>query len=271
MQPEAFIVPHTHWDREWYRPFQAFRYRLVDLVEQVLRMIEGDPDFKGFLLDGQSVILEDVLTVRPHLEPRIRQAVEAGRLWIGPWYVLPDEFLVSGEALVRNLQVGIRIARRFGGEMPIGYTPDPFGHVGQLPQILKGFGIEAAVFQRGLDEQPTLLWWEAPDGTRIFTVYLRDGYGNAAWIPEDAEALAAYLKAQALSLAPHTPVPLLLLMNGTDHLFPHPRLTEWLRAAQAHLPDLRLRLASLADYIAAVRTALGQQLGCVPILSGEVR
>jgi len=271
MQPEAFIVPHTHWDREWYRPFQAFRYRLVDLVEQVLRMIEGDPDFRGFLLDGQSVILEDVLAVRPDLEPRIRQAVEAGRLWIGPWYVLPDEFLVSGEALVRNLQVGIRIARRFGGEMPIGYTPDPFGHVGQLPQILKGFGIEAAVFQRGLDEQPTLLWWEAPDGTRIFTMYLRNGYGNAAWIPEDAEALAAYLKAQALSLMPHTPVPLLLLMNGTDHLFPHPRLTEWLRAAQAHLPDLRLRLASLADYIAAVRTALGERLSDLPVVRGELR
>ena len=271
MDLEAFIVTHTHWDREWYRPFQAFRYRLVDLVEQVLGTIERDPAFAGFLLDGQSVILEDVLAIRPDLEPRIRRAVEAGRLWIGPWYILPDEFLVSGEALLRNLMIGIRIARRFGGWMPIGYTPDPFGHVGQLPQILRGFGIETAVFQRGLDDQPTLLEWEAPDGTRVFTVYLRDGYGNLAWIPEDAEALAVYLKAQALSLAPHTPVPMVLLMNGTDHLFPHPQLTRWLQAAQAHLPDLRLRHASLEDYVRAVRSALGENRRDLPVVRGELR
>ncbi len=271
MDLEAFIVTHTHWDREWYRPFQAFRYRLVDLVEQVLDTLERDPDYAGFLLDGQSVLLEDVLAIRPDLAPRIQRAVEAGRLWIGPWYVLPDEFLVSGEALIRNLQVGIRIARRFGRWMPIGYTPDPFGHVGQLPQILQGFGIGTAIFQRGLDDHPTLLWWEAPDGTRVFTVYLRDSYGNVAWVPEDAEALAAYWKAQALSLAPHTPVPRVLLMNGTDHLFPHPRLTAWLRAAQAHLPDLRLRHASLEDYVEAVRAALGGRLEDLPVVRGELR
>ncbi|WP_322801217.1 alpha-mannosidase [Thermoflexus sp.] len=271
MDPEAFIVTHTHWDREWYRPFQAFRYRLVDLLEQVLETIERDPAFAGFLLDGQSVLLEDVLAIRPDLEPRIRKAVEAGRLWIGPWYILPDEFLVSGESLIRNLMIGIRIARRLGGWMAVGYTPDPFGHVGQLPQILRGFGIEAAVFQRGLDDQPTLLWWEAPDGTRVFTVYLRDGYGNAAWIPEDAEALAVYLKVQALSLAPHTPVPLVLLMNGTDHLFPHPQLSRWLHAAQENLPDLRLRHASLEDYIRAVRSALGGKAEDLPVVRGELR
>ncbi|WP_376792639.1 alpha-mannosidase [Thermoflexus sp.] len=271
MNLEAFIVTHTHWDREWYRPFQGFRYRLVELVEQVLGTIERDPAFAGFLLDGQSVILEDVLAIRPDLEPRIRRAVEAGRLWIGPWYVLPDEFLVSGEALIRNLLLGIRVARRFGRWMPIGYTPDPFGHVGQLPQILRGFGIEAAVLQRGLDDQSTLLWWEAPDATRVLTVYLRDGYGNAAWIPEDPEALAIYLKTQALSLAPHTPVPLVLLMNGTDHLFPHPQLTERLRDAQMNLPDLRLRHASLEDYVNAVRSALGENLKRLLVVRGELR
>lgn len=271
MTLEAFIVTHTHWDREWYRPFQAFRYRLVQLMEQVLETIEGDPAFAGFLLDGQSVILEDVLAIRPDLEPRIRKAVAEGRLWIGPWYILPDEFLVSGEALLRNLLLGIRIARRFGGWMPIGYTPDPFGHVGQLPQILRGFGIEAAVFQRGLDDQPTLLQWEAPDGTRVLTVYLRDGYGNAAWVPEDAEALVVYLKAQALSLAPHTPVPMVLLMNGTDHLFPHPQLSRWLQVAQRNLPDLRLRHASLEDYVRAVRSALGENRENLPVVRGELR
>jgi len=268
---EAIVVTHSHWDREWYRPFQAFRYRLVDLMEQVLAAIEADPDFAGFLLDGQSVILEDVLAVRPDLEPRIRRAVEAGKLWIGPWYVLPDEFLVSGEALVRNLLLGIRLARRFGAWLAVGYTPDPFGHVGQLPQILRGFGIETAVLQRGLDDHPTLLQWEAPDGTRVFTVYLRDGYGNAAWVPEDAEALAVYLRLQAASLASHTPVPLVLLMNGTDHLFPHPRLTAWLRAAQAYLPDLRLRHGSLQEYIAEAHRLLGGDLGRLPVVRGELR
>src|SRR5690606_9871808 len=180
---EITIVSHTHWDREWYRSFQEFRLQLVEMMDRLLEIMETDPDYRYFLLDGQTIMLGDYLDVRPEREATIRKLIADGRLSIGPWHILPDEFLVSPEATVRNLILGAKVCANFGARMPIGYTPDPFGHIAQLPQILAGVGLEAVALQRGLAYEPTELWWEAPDGTRIFTIYLRAGYGNLAWVP----------------------------------------------------------------------------------------
>jgi alpha-mannosidase len=264
---EVTLVAHTHWDREWYRTFQQFRYRLIQLLDQVLDILRSDPDYRCFILDGQMIVIEDYLEVRPEREAELREFTQAGRLLIGPWHVLPDEFLVSGEALVRNFQLGSRIAARFGGRMPIGYTPDPFGHISQLPQILRGVGIDTAIFRRGLADEPTLLWWEAPDGSRVFTVYLRDGYDNAACLPDDPDLFPRYLKRVVESLAPHTPTSHVLLMCGTDHMFPIPALPRLLEAARQALPDVRLHHGSLPDYVAAVRPKVPNSL---PVLRGEL-
>ena len=136
------LVPHTHWDREWYLPFQVFRLKLVHLMDLLLDTLERDPAFTSFTLDGQTSVLEDYLELRPERRADVEHLVRQGRLLIGPWYVLPDEFLVSPEALIRNLLAGRADGRAFGGCMDVGYVPDPFGHIGQLPQILAGFGIE---------------------------------------------------------------------------------------------------------------------------------
>src|SRR5690606_2669573 len=133
---QVHIVPHTHWDREWYASFQTFRLRLVDLLDDLLPRMDGDPAYAHFLLDGQLAVVDDYLAVRPEAEDRLRRLIGSGRIAVGPWYTLPDEFLVGGETLVRNLQLGLRTADRFGGAMPVGYLPDMFGHVDQMPQIL---------------------------------------------------------------------------------------------------------------------------------------
>ncbi len=145
----AYLVSHTHWDREWYLPFHRFRVHLVDVVRRALDALENDPDFHHFLLDGQSVLLEDYLEIHPEDRPRLSRLVETGALAVGPWYVLPDEFLVSGESLVRNLLVGDRIARQVGPPQKIGYLPDSFGHIAQMPQLLRLAGIDTFVFTRG--------------------------------------------------------------------------------------------------------------------------
>src|ERR1700683_3735164 len=111
------IVPHTHWDREWYSPFQTFRLRLVELVDHLLATMESDPSYARFLLDGQMAVVDDYLEVRPETEQRLRRLTASGRLACGPWYILMDEFLVSGETIVRNLQMGIERAAAFGGAM----------------------------------------------------------------------------------------------------------------------------------------------------------
>src|SRR5579875_3797663 len=175
-QLNIIIVPHTHWDREWYQTFQQFRFRLVQTIDSLLDILDNDPGFTHFLLDGQTVVLEDYLEVQPEQEERLKKYTRCGRIQVGPWYIQPDEFLVSGESLVRNLQRGLQQASEFGEPMRVGYVPDCFGHIAQLPQILQGFGIDNAVFWRGVgaEAEKSEFYWTAPDGTRVLVIHLAD-------------------------------------------------------------------------------------------------
>ena len=266
------IVPHTHWDREWYLPFQVFRLKLVKLIDDLLDLMHSDPGYRYFMLDGQTIVLEDYLEMRPEREEELRQLVQAGRLLIGPWHVLPDEFLVSPEALVRNLLEGKRVSARFGPSMPIGYIPDPFGHIGQMPQILRGFGMQAASLQRGLDEEPCHFWWQSPDGSQVFMAYLRDGYGNAALLPnQDPAAFAAEVRRLADLLRPHSQPDNLLLMYGTDHTTCTPQTSELIAKANALGIDDRLLHSTLPAYIAAVQEELSASGAEIPTVHGELR
>jgi len=249
------VVSHTHWDREWYQPFQEFRIRLVQLTDRLLDLLDRDPDYRYFTFDGQTIMLEDYLAVRPEQEETLRRYIGQGRLLIGPWHVLPDEFLVSPEATIRNLMLGGKVARRFGPRMPAGYIPDSFGHVSQLPQILRGFGLDAAVLWRGVGQAPNEFRWAAPDGSEVLVIHLREGYGNAAHLPDDEESFVARLQAIAAALAPHAATPHLLAMNGTDHLEPMPDLPRLIAVADARLPDLHVHHGTLPQFIAAVRAA----------------
>src|SRR5947209_20240061 len=182
-----FVVPHTHWDREWYRPFEHFRLMLGSVVDEVLDTLETDPVFTSFTLDGQAIVLEDYVAVRPENEPRLRALIAAGRIEIGPSYVLPDEFLVGAEPLVRNLLIGRSVCRQFGGRpSSAGYLPDSFGHPLQLPQILAGFGIGTMLFSRGLgdelDDVGIAFNWTAPDGSAVRALHLLADYSNFAHI-----------------------------------------------------------------------------------------
>lgn len=271
------VVSHTHWDREWYLPFQRFRFRLVGLVEELLDILDADPAYLHFTLDGQAVVLEDVLEVRPDLESTLRRQVRDGRILIGPWFILPDEFLVSPEALVRNLLLGLRICRAWqatgpgGAEPPPGYLPDTFGHISQMPQLLRGFGIETAIFARGAGDAPVEFRWAAPDRSEVLVCYLRDHYDNAALLPTD-EAGAVQVLAQARdSLAAHSAASHLLMMRGSDHTRPRPDLPRLLAAADAALPD-RVVHSSLPSYVAAVRAELGAEgLSRLALRKGEMR
>lgn len=275
---EAVIVSHTHWDREWYRPFQSFRYRLVEVVDQVLKILASDPEFRHFTLDGQTIILEDYLALRPQREAELRQHVQSGRLLIGPWYVLPDEFLVGAESTVRNLMLGRKVCQRFGARMAVGYIPDPFGHISQLPQILTLCGIDSAVFRRGLSHEPTELWWEAPDGSRVLVIYLRDGYGNAAFLPTDLPGFVNAIRCLVANLTPYSAIKShVLLMNGNDHTPPRPDLPALIRAANAQLEDIQLYHGTLPQFIQLVKDSTVNverstfERSTLPVVRGELR
>jgi Glycosyl hydrolases family 38 N-terminal domain/Glycosyl hydrolases family 38 C-terminal domain len=264
------LVPHTHWDREWYLTHETFRFRLVHLLDGVLDLLERDPGFRHFTLDGQTIVLADYLEVRPGARERIAKLVRDGRLLVGPWFVLPDEWLVSGEALIRNLRRGLAEARALGPVMRIGYVPDQFGHVGQLPQLLAGFGCEGAMLWRGVPAEidESLFWWEAPDGTRLFTVYLMHGYGNAVHLPLAPDALAQRLRDESERLAARSRIPSLLLMNGSDHVPPQPGLPAALEAALAQLPGTSAEIGTLPGFLARARSEAPESL---PVHRGELR
>lgn len=137
-------VLSTHWDREWHHTFQDFRYYLVKLFNDVLEGWENGSLKGPFQTDGQAIILEDYLEIHPEKRPLIEKHVKAGRLVVGPWFVMPDEFTISGESIIRNLRLGREVAREFGGEpSSAGFMCDIFGHISQMPQILLD-----SIFQR---------------------------------------------------------------------------------------------------------------------------
>ena len=244
------LVPHTHWDREWYRPFQSFRMQLVDLVDRVLEMLESQPDF-AFTLDGQLATIDDYLEIRPEQESRIAGHVASGRLAIGPWQILMDEFLVSGETLVRNLEMGWRRAEELGGPMRVGYLPDMFGHVAQMPQILAKAGLADAVVWRGVPASVDRhsFRWEAPDGSWVRAEYLPSGYGNAAYVfavPDRLDAAAERFLEWARPWFGGDPV---LAMYGTDHTAPVPELAGLVSRLNEVHDASSMRISTLADYI----------------------
>jgi alpha-mannosidase len=224
------------------------------------------------MLDGQTIVLDDYLQVRPEMEEVLRQYTQAGRILIGPWHILPDMFLVSPEAHIRNLLEGARTARKFGPKMPVGYIPDPFGHPGQVPQILKGFGLEAAALWRGLSDQPAELWWEAPDGSKILLAYLRDSYSNGANLPvHNSELFAQQISKARDSLAAHSAVDDYLIMLGTDHMEPSPHTSPAIAYADDNLFDTQVIHSTLPEYIQRISDQISSMENSLPVIQGELR
>jgi len=177
LKNDLHVISLTHWDREWRFPFARTRMLLVEMMDELLATLERDPDYKCFHLDGQTILLDDYFEVRPENVERFRKYVEAGRVQIGPWYVLPEENQMSGESLVRNFLWGERLGRKYGGNMKVGYSPTSWGQVSQMPQIMSGFGIESIIFYRGISSDQVrgnYYRWIGPDGSELFAVRLGD-------------------------------------------------------------------------------------------------
>jgi mannosylglycerate hydrolase len=290
-QLNIILVPHTHWDREWYQTFQQFRMRLVHTVDKLLDILDRDDAFTHFMLDGQTIVLDDYLEVEPQQEERLRHYIQAGRIQVGPWYVQPDEFLVSGESLIRNLQIGLRRASDFGEPMCIGYVPDIFGHIAQLPQILQGFGIDNAFLWRGVGSEvkKSEFYWAAPDGTKVLVLHLSDprGYSNARQMPLVPAEFAARTEMLAAQILPKATTNTLLFMNGSDHLEPQDGLPAAIAAAnsllahinpehekllaqmahtplngkQTHYNGMQVHIGTLAEYVDTIKQHIYQHHG----------
>jgi mannosylglycerate hydrolase len=266
------IVPHTHWDREWYRGAPAFRQRLLALVDALL-----EPDRAGpFLLDGQGITLNDYLTVRPERRETLAEALREGRLEAGPWYVLADNLIPSGEAIIRNLEAGKRALAAHGAVGPaVAYCPDTFGHPAALPTIAHGFGLPVAVAWRGAGGRARphhdACWWRGPDGTTVLLQHLPpDGYEFGRALPVMPGAAATRWQALHALWRTRAQTGIALLLNGADHHARQPDLAAAVAALQQAASDgVHVAWTTLQQW--ATRYAAAADGLTLPTVSGELR
>jgi mannosylglycerate hydrolase len=265
------LIPHTHWDREWYLPESAFLARLVPMLDDLLSRLQSEPDV-AFLLDGQTVLLEDYLRVRPERQEEVAELVRAGRLQTGPWYVLADELIPSGESLVRNLLVGQADTDRLGCRMDVLYSPDAFGHPAVWPTLAAEFGIRFGVLWRGLGgeegQERDLYRWRGTDGREVLLYHLPpDGYEIGAGLPADPNRLPEAWQRVRSVLMPRASTQHVAVFVGADHHAAHPALTRLRDLLQQLEPGSRFRISRLHDFFIGA----AEEAGSIPVIAGELR
>jgi len=250
------LIPHTHWDREWYLPRAAFQARLVAVLDDLIERLQRDPAYRTFLLDGQTVLLEDYMRARPERETDVKALVKTGRLQVGPWYVLPDEQIPSGEGLVRNLLLGAADAERWGGRLDVLYSPDAFGHPAAWPTLAREFGIRYGVVWRGLGgevgQERDLYRWAGLDGKDVLLWHLPPaGYEVGAALsthPERVFAAWAPVRGALVARAAGKHIPVFI---GADHHAAHPEVSR-LRDLLAEIdPQSAYRVSRLDEFFQA--------------------
>ena len=268
MKKQLHIISHSHWDREWYMGFEQHRARLVELMDALIDKMETDEEYRYFHLDGHVLALEDYLEIRPENRKRLEKLIRDGRIQVGPWYVLQDEFLTSGEANVRNMLEGLRYCEENGYEPVMsGYFPDAFGNISQAPQILKGFGIDNAVFGRGMgiifeDNKPAEaegsakkeLNWHSPDGSCVMGVMFSDWYNNANELPVEKEEAKRVYGELIEKTSRNAGTPHLLGMNGCDHQPLQRDLVESMKTAQELFGEqVEIKHSNFKEYLECIR------------------
>ena len=279
---KAHIISHSHWDREWYLPYEKHHMLQVEFMDTLIDTLEKDSEYKSFHLDGQTIMIEDYLQVRPEKKESIKKLVEAGRIHIGPWYILQDEWLTSSEANVRNLQIGHRDSKEYGNICKIGYFPDSFGNMGQAPQILKEVGIDTAVFGRGVkptgfnnqvgdgdfESQYSEMHWQSADGSKVLGILFANWYSNGLEVPTDKEEAKAYWETKLADAEKYASTDHLLFMNGCDHQPVQTDLSEAIRVAKETNPEVEFIHSNFTDYVEEVKKELRDDLA---VIKGELR
>lgn len=270
------FISHTHWDREWYQTFEQFRYKLVNLVDNLIDLLDRDPEYKYFHLDGQTIVLEDYYALRPTKKDRLEKYIREGRILVGPWYQQNDLYLTSAESTVRNLIEGIGTSRKLGGEMKIGYLPDHFGLIGQMPQIFQDVGLDNCVHGRGFDyetHKTPFYHWRSPDGSQVTSVFLYHWYNSAQRLPNDSVQLKSIFdgmreREEKINISPHY-----AMMNGVDHLEAQDDLSEVLiKLREMYGEEIEFVHDTMPNLVKSIQEYIKQQPeSAYPVIEGELR
>ena len=258
MKRKVHVVPHSHWDREWYFTTSRSKVYLMKDLKDVLDTLESNPDFKYFMVDAQGSLLDDYIKWMPQDKDRITKLVKEMKLVIGPWYTQTDQLVISGESIVRNMYYGMKRCETFGGYMNVGYVPDSFGQSGNMPQIYKEFGIDDTLFWRGVSDDMvnhTDYNWRGDDGSVVFTTQIPFGYYIGGNIPEDPKQSEEFWqkecfeKAGGRSATKHIYFP-----NGFDQAPIRTNLPEIIKERNEKDPENEYVISCIEDYIKDVKS-----------------
>ena len=278
MKKKVYIISHSHWDREWYMAYEQHHMRLIELMDDVLELAETDPDFDSFHLDGQTIILDDYLQVRPEQKVAVQKAITEGKLRIGPFYILQDDFLISSESNVRNMLIGKKETEKWGPAVNLGYFPDTFGNMGQTPQMMKQAGLDAAAFGRGVkpvgfnnevldDENYTSqyseMWWQGPDGSTVLGLLFANWYSNGNEIPAEREEAITFWTQKLAEAETFASTNHLLMMNGVDHQPVQKNITKAIALANELFSEYEFIHSNFDEYLKQMREELPEEVGTV--------
>lgn len=278
MKKKVYIISHSHWDREWYMAYEQHHMRLVTLMDDLLELFEKDPEFNSFHLDGQTIILDDYLQVRPEKREAVQKAITDGKLRIGPFYILQDDFLTSSESNVRNMLVGMAESKKWGQPVMLGYFPDTFGNMGQTPQMMLQANLKSAAFGRGVKpigfdnevlpddnytSQYSEMHWQGPDGSEIFGLLFANWYSNGNELPTEEEEAKIFWQQKLADVEKYGSTNHYLMMNGVDHQPVQKDVTTAIRLANKLFPEYEFIHSNFTDYLEAVQNDLPEDLGTV--------
>lgn len=251
----------THWDREWYQTYQGFRFELVDVIDELIDVLEKDKEYKVFHLDGQTIVLDDYLEIKPYKKERLLKLIKDGRILIGPWYTMPDEQIVNGESIIRNLIVGHQKAKQYGTTAwKCGYICDIFGHIAQMPQIFNGFNINTCVLGRGTvqEETGTTFIWNSSTNNSVLVYKIPEYYGYGSFAAEVVgerstnieldpnskefeEKCRAYIDREIKRAS----CPVIVLFDAMDHESPHPQIPHYIKKIKEFYPECDVEICDL--------------------------
>lgn len=275
---DIFYFSSTHWDREWYQDFQTFRYRLVRMINKLIDTFDQNEKFETFHFDGQTIILEDYSEIPSPKIKRLKELIKERKILVGPWYVMPDEFLLSGESLIKNLIVGHNVAKEWGADAwKYGYVCDIFGHIAQMPQIFNGFNISYSLLGRGTTENyPTFFRWVAPDGSECLNFKLdpMGGYGSFKQVlygnfenpsvknPKFVEALKRYIDSEIK----RSKIPIVVVMDGLDHSEVDSNVVDYIKKIAELYPNAVVHHKNLCEQ----GLVLEKYRRSLPVIEGEL-
>ena len=281
---QVFVISNTHWDREWYMSFEKYMIRFVKLMDRLIGVMEKNPRY-FFVTDGQYVIIEDYLKVRPHMKGRVKKLIGEGRLKVGPWYTQPLETIVSGEGMVRNLYYGITETEKLGDAMLFGYMIDEFGHASQMPQIYKGFGIADAMSWRGIESSAKDVFeWAAPNGDVVYMHRSVHGYGDAVAMPLcldnfretvdghvfERSGLRDRIKRIKFLKDEFSRTDVQFWLNGVDHSWAQENIFEVIEIINKEFPEYDVRQSTLEEYAKRVHRAYKEKNIVMQRYEGEL-